>query len=38
MSQRAIAEYKLLENILMSGFQDSEGMFGGELFFRLEFR
>jgi len=38
MSQRAIAEYKLLENILMSGFQDSQGMFGGELFFRLEFR
>jgi translocation and assembly module TamB len=38
MSQRAIAEYKLMENILMSGFQDSEGMFGGELFFRLEFR
>jgi autotransporter translocation and assembly factor TamB len=36
--QQAIAEYKLLENILISGFQDSEVMFGGELFFRLEFR
>ena len=38
MIQRAIAEYKLLENILLSGFQDSEGIFGGELLFRLEFR
>lgn len=38
MSQRAIAEYKFLENILISGFQDSKGIFGGDLRFRLEFR
>ena len=38
MVQSAIAEYKLLENILFSGFQDSKGIFGGELQFRLEFR
>ena len=36
--QSAIAEYKLFENILLSGFQDSKGIFGGELQFRLEFR
>jgi translocation and assembly module TamB len=38
MTQRAIAEYKLLGNILLSGFEDTRGMFGGELLFRLEFR
>nr|HOO89267.1 translocation/assembly module TamB domain-containing protein [Syntrophales bacterium] len=38
MIQRAVAEYKFLENILLSGFQDSKGIFGGELLFRLEFR
>lgn len=38
MVQSAIAEYKLLENILLSGFQDTKGFFGGELQFRLEFR
>lgn len=36
--RKAIAEYKFLENILVNGFQDSEGIFGGELQFRLEFR
>ncbi len=36
--QRAIAEYKLLERILLSGFQDNQGVFGGELMFRIEFR
>jgi len=36
--QRAIAEYKLLERILVSGFQDNQGIFGAELLFRLEFR
>jgi len=36
--QRATAEYKLLENILISAFEDTEGVFGGELQFRLEFR
>ena len=38
MIQRAISEYKLLENIILSGFQDSEGVFGGEIQYRLEFR
>jgi translocation and assembly module TamB len=38
LSQRAIAEYKLLEGILLSGFQDDKGASGGEIFFRLEFR
>ena len=38
LSQRAIAEYKLLESILLSGFQDDKGISGGEIFFRLEFR
>lgn len=36
--QRAISEYKLLENISLRGFQDTKGIFGGELQFRLEFR
>ncbi len=36
--QRAITEYKLLENILVSGFQDNQGIFGAELVFRIEFR
>ena len=36
--QRAISEYKLLENILVSGFQDSKGVYGSELVFRIEFR
>jgi len=38
MIQRAISEYKLLENIVVSGFQDSLGIFGGEIQYRLEFR
>ncbi|MEE4358627.1 MAG: translocation/assembly module TamB domain-containing protein [Desulfococcaceae bacterium] len=36
--QTATTEYKFLENLLMSAFQDTEGEFGGELIFRLEFR
>jgi translocation and assembly module TamB len=36
--QRAISEYKLLEHILVSGFQDSKGVYGSELVFRIEFR
>jgi len=36
--QSAIAEYKFLENILLNGFQDSQGAFGAEMQFRLEFR
>lgn len=38
MVGRTSAEYKILENLLMSGFQDNAGTFGGELKFRLEFR
>jgi autotransporter translocation and assembly factor TamB len=38
ISQKAIAEYKLLENILLNGFRDSNGIYGGELQYRLEFR
>jgi autotransporter translocation and assembly factor TamB len=36
--QRAITEYKLLEHILISGFQDNQGIYGSELVFRIEFR
>jgi autotransporter translocation and assembly factor TamB len=36
--QRAISEYRLLENFSLRGFQDTKGIFGGELQFRLEFR
>ena len=38
LSQRAIAEYKLLENILVNGFQDTRGVFGADVLFKLEFR
>lgn len=38
IGQRAIAEYKFLENILARVFQDTQGIYGGELQFRLEFR
>ncbi len=38
MVQKGIAEYKFLENMILTGFQDSKGTFGGELRFRLEFR
>lgn len=35
--QRAISEYRFLEHLLASGFQDSQGGYGGELVFRIEF-
>jgi translocation and assembly module TamB len=35
--QRASTEYKLVEHILLSGFQDIEGSYGGEIIFRIEF-
>ena len=38
MIQRAISEYKFLEHILISGYRDSKGVYGGELIFRIEFR
>ena len=36
--QQVITEYKLLENLLINAFQDTEGHYGGGLQFRLEFR
>ncbi|WP_054032610.1 translocation/assembly module TamB domain-containing protein [Desulfatitalea tepidiphila] len=36
--QRAISEYRLLEHMSASGFQDTAGNYGGELLFRIEFR
>lgn len=36
MVQKGIAEYKFLENMMLTGFQDSKGTFGGELRYRLE--
>ena len=38
LTRTTTAEYKLLENILLNGFQDSKGTFGGDVQFRLEFR
>lgn len=37
-TRRVVSEYKFLDELLMTGFQDSAGVFGGELVFRLEFR
>ena len=36
--QRASTEYKLIEYIILSGFQSIEGSYGGEIIFRIEFR
>ncbi len=38
MVQRAVAEYKFLEDILFSGYQNNQGAFGGSVKYRLEFR
>ncbi|MFO7810057.1 MAG: translocation/assembly module TamB domain-containing protein, partial [Candidatus Delongbacteria bacterium] len=38
MIQRGIADYQLLENIIFSGFQSTDGSFGAETHFRKEFR
>ncbi len=35
---RTTAEYKFLENLLISGYQDNKGTIGGEILFRLELR
>ena len=35
--QKATAEYKLLENLLFSSFQDNQNAFGGALKYKLEF-
>jgi len=36
--QQVITEYKILENLLVNAFQNTEGHYGGGLQFRLEFR
>jgi len=36
--QTASTEYKFLENLIVNAFQDTSGVFGGEIIFRLEFR
>ncbi len=35
---RTEAEYRLLEHFLLTAFQDNQGVFGGALSYRLEFR
>ncbi|SMC55523.1 Family of unknown function [Desulfocicer vacuolatum DSM 3385] len=37
MVQTTSADYKMSDNLSASGFQDSQGKFGGELKYRLEF-
>jgi len=36
--QEAVGEYKLLEGLLLRGFQNSRGAYGGEIQLRFEFR
>ncbi len=36
--QQSTAIYKLLENLSVNAYQDTEGAFGGEMRYRLEFR
>ncbi len=36
--QQVTTHYKLLENLILSSFQNTSGEFGGELKYRLEFR
>jgi translocation and assembly module TamB len=36
--QRATSEYRFFEHVLASGFQDTAGVYGGELLFRFDFR
>ncbi|MCU0576939.1 MAG: translocation/assembly module TamB [Desulfobacterota bacterium] len=36
--QKAIAEYKILENLLINGYQSSDGIFGTDMLYRHEFR
>jgi len=36
--QKAIAEYKILENLLLNGYQSSDGTFGADMLYRYEFR
>lgn len=36
--QKAIAEYKILENLLINGYQSTDGTFGTNMLYRYEFR
>ena len=36
--QENASEYRLSENVTVSGFQDNRGIFGGKLIYRIEFR
>jgi translocation and assembly module TamB len=36
--QKAITQYRFFENVMLEAYQDSEGDYGGELQYRLEFR
>lgn len=36
--QRALSEYRLLENVAVSAYQENTGNFGAEMVYRLEFR
>jgi autotransporter translocation and assembly factor TamB len=36
--QRAVAEYKILENLLLNGYQGTDGTFGTDVIYRYEFR
>jgi len=36
--QRGIAEYKILENLIVNGYQGSDGIFGAEMQLKYEFR
>ena len=38
MVQTTSAEYKISDTVIATGFQDSQGKFGGEIKYRLEFR
>jgi hypothetical protein len=38
MIQKGIADYQMFENIIFSGFQSTDGNFGAETQYRLEFR
>jgi len=38
LTQTTSAEYQLLENLILNGFQNSTGTFGGDVQYRLEFR
>ncbi len=38
LNQEVTSEYKFIENLIVNGFHDTKGVFGGEFIYRLEFR